>query len=46
MVAFIFEIVKIHNDIEWCVKLVPMRALVLVSTSHPTFNNLIILLLF
>lgn len=36
MVDFMFEIVKTHNDVEWCVELMPMGALVSVSTSCPS----------
>jgi hypothetical protein len=33
MVAFMFEITRIHNDVEWCIELMSMQASVLVSAS-------------
>jgi len=34
MAAFVFEILGIHNDVEWCKEFMPMQTLVSISASH------------
>jgi hypothetical protein len=36
MVAFMFEIVKTHNDVEWCIELMPMQTSISILASHPS----------